>query len=180
MHHPSVDFAAISHDCRPRLSTRAALLLARAKPFEFPADTFSFSNALYFDYQVKPGGGLKIQKRATGKVPDYSRHCFTLVRAVLQFYKYAEFRPHLPRVSDEEYRQRILQLSRIPVWSAGPKEKIQFPGYADLHSFSADHTLVLQRNLALVAIFLASGKLAHRAACSSFRPEAMPNNSRSW
>ena len=93
MHHPSVDFAAISHDCRPRLSTRAARPLARAKPFEFPADTFSFSNALYFDYQVKPGGGLKIQKRATGKVPDYSRHCFTLVRAVLQFYKYAEFRP---------------------------------------------------------------------------------------
>ena len=91
--------------------------LARAKPFEFPADTFSFSNALYFDYQVKPGGGLTIRKRANGKVPDYSRHCFILVRAVLQFYKYAEFRPHLPRISDEEYRQRILQLSCLECWT---------------------------------------------------------------
>ncbi len=27
--------------------------LAEAKPFEFPADTFSFSNALYFEYRVK-------------------------------------------------------------------------------------------------------------------------------
>jgi hypothetical protein len=128
-----------------------ALLMpvARAKPFAFPADTFSFSNELYFDYQVKPGGGLTIQERANGKVPDYSRHCFILVRAVLQFHKFAEFRPDFPRASDEEYRRRILQLSRIPVWSSGPKEKIQFPGYTDLHSFSADRALVLQKNLGL-------------------------------
>jgi hypothetical protein len=134
-----------------RVACVLALLapLARAKPFEFPADTFSFSNELYFDYQVKPGGGLMIQKQANGKVPDYSRHCFILVRAVLQFHKFAEFRPDLPRVSDQEYRQRILQLSRIPVWSSGPKQKIRFPGYADLHSFSADHALVLQKNLGL-------------------------------
>jgi len=123
--------------------------VARAQPFEFPADTFSFSNQLYFDYQVRPGGGLTIQKRANGKVPDYSRHCFVLVRAVLQFHKFAEFRPDLPRVSEEEYRRRILQLSRIPVWSSGPKEKVQFPGYADLHGLSADHALVLQKNLGL-------------------------------
>jgi hypothetical protein len=123
--------------------------LAGAKPFEFPADTFSFSNQLYFDYQVKPGGGLTIQKRANGKVPDYSRHCFVMVRGMLQFHKFAEFRPDLPRVSDQEYRQRILQLSRIPVWSSGPKEKVQFPGYADLHRFSADHVLALQKNLGL-------------------------------
>jgi hypothetical protein len=122
---------------------------AEVKPFEFPADTFSFSNALYFEYRVKPGGGLTIQKRANGKVPDYSRHCFVLVRAVLQFQKFAEFRPDSPRVSEEEYRRRILQLGRIPVWSSGPKEKVQFPGYADLHSFSADHALVLQKNLGL-------------------------------
>jgi hypothetical protein len=51
--------------------------------------------------------------------------------------------------SDQEYRQRILQLSRIPVWSSGPKEKVQFPGYADLHRFSADHVLALQKNLGL-------------------------------
>jgi len=122
---------------------------ARAKPLEFPADTFSFSNNLYFDYQVTPGGDLKIQKRLNGKVPDYSRHCFILVRAVLQFHKFAEFRPDLPRVSGEEYRQRILQLSRIPVWSSGPKEKIQFPGYRDLYNFSADQSLLLKKNLGL-------------------------------
>jgi hypothetical protein len=51
--------------------------------------------------------------------------------------------------SDQGYRQRILQLSRIPVWSSGPKEKVQFPGYADLHRFSADHVLALQKSLEL-------------------------------
>lgn len=61
--------------------------VAKAKRFEFPADTFSFSNALYFDYRVTPSGGLTIERRATGKVPDYSRHCFVLVRAILQFHK---------------------------------------------------------------------------------------------
>lgn len=123
--------------------------VAKAKPFEFPADTFSFSNNLYFDYHVDPNGGLTIRRRPNGKVPDYSRHCFVLVRAVLQFHKFAEFRPDLPRVSDEEYRRRILQLSRISVWGSGPKEKIQFPGYGDLYSFSAEHALVLQKNLGL-------------------------------
>ena len=122
---------------------------ASAKPFEFPADTFSFSNNLYFDYQVTPGGELKITRRANGKVPDYARHCFVLVRAVLQFHKFAEFRPELPKVSTEEYRRRILRLSRIQVWSSGPKEKIQFPGYPDLHSFSAAQSLLLQKNLGL-------------------------------
>jgi hypothetical protein len=42
--------------------------VARAKPFEFPADTFSFSNQLYFDYLVNPSGELTIQRRANGKV----------------------------------------------------------------------------------------------------------------
>ena len=121
---------------------------ARGKPFEFPADTFSFSNNLYFDYQATPGGGLKITKPPKGRPADYyARHCFVLVRSVLQFHKFAEFRPDLPKVSAEEYRRRIVQLRQIPAWSSGPKEKIQFPGYRDLHSFSVAEPLLLQKNL---------------------------------
>lgn len=124
--------------------------LAKANPFKFPAETFSFSNELYFEYQVKPDGKLIIQHRTNGHGSDaYSRHCFVLARAMLQFHKFAEFRRGLPQLSDGEYAQRIRRLSRIPVWSSGPREKIQFPGYADLYSFSAAHPLVLQRNLGL-------------------------------
>ena len=124
--------------------------LAKAKPLKFPADTFSFSNELYFEYQMKPDGGLVIRNRKKDHGSDaYSRHCFVLTRAILQFHNFAEFRRDLPQLSDEDYAQRIRRLSRIPVWSSGPKEKIQFPGYPDLYSFSAAHPLVLQENLGL-------------------------------
>ena len=121
-----------------------------ANPFQFPADTFSFSNELYFEYQVRPGNKLIIQRRTDGHGSDaYSRHCFVLVRSILQFHKFAEFRPDLPQLSDEEYARRIRRLSRIPAWSSGPKRKILFPGYPNLYNFSTAHPLVLQENLGL-------------------------------
>lgn len=80
--------------------------LAEAKTFEFPADTFSFSNALYFEYRVKPDGELTIQKRANGKVPDYSRHCFVLVRGVLQLGNWRIVLP-VPRSGQKRLAYRL-------------------------------------------------------------------------
>jgi hypothetical protein len=127
----------------------ALATLANGKPFHFPQDTFSFSNQLYFDYQTTPQGDVQIHHRADGTSPDYSRHCFVLVRSLLQFHRFAEFRPDLPALTEDEYRSRIRELVRIPAWSSGPANKIQFPGYSDLYSFSVAHSLMLQKNLGI-------------------------------
>ncbi|HZC35793.1 MAG TPA: hypothetical protein VE242_09280 [Chthoniobacterales bacterium] len=117
---------------------------AEARPFHFPADTFAFSNYTYFDYHATPEGGLEIRRRPKDKIPEYSRHCFSMVRAALEFYQFAEFRPDLPQVSEAEYRHIIRRISRIPPWTSGPAKKIEVPGYPDLHTFSTYHRLVLQ------------------------------------
>jgi hypothetical protein len=121
--------------------------LGNATPFHFPQDTFSFSNQLYFDYQTTQKGNVQAHRRADGKTPDYSRHCFVLVRSLLQFRRFAEFRPDLPKLTDDQYRGRVRELVRFPPWSSGPANKIQFPGYSDLYSFSAAHSLMLQKAL---------------------------------
>jgi hypothetical protein len=127
----------------------ALATLGNGKPFSFPQDTFSFSNQLYFDYQTTPKGNIQVHARADGKTPDYSRHCFVLVRSLLQFQRFAEFRPDLPPLSENEYRSRVRELVRIPAWSSGSATKVQFPGYPDLYSFSAAHSLMLQKNLGI-------------------------------
>jgi hypothetical protein len=131
------------------LASVAVATSVNGKPFHLPQDTFSFSNQLYFDYQTKASGEIQVRRRADGKLPDYSRHCFVLVRSMVQFWRFAEFRPELAKLSEDEYRTRINKLNRIPVWSRGPATKIQFPGYPDLRSFSAANPLLLQKNLGL-------------------------------
>lgn len=123
--------------------------LGNATPFHFPQDTFSFSNQLYFDYQTTQKGNVQAHRRADGKTPDYSRHCFVLVRSLLQFRRFAEFRPDLPKLTEDQYRARVRELVRFPPWSSGPANKIQFPGYSDLYSFSGAHSLMLQRALGI-------------------------------
>jgi hypothetical protein len=122
---------------------------AKEAPFRFPQDTFSFSNNLYFDYHPDESGHIVISRRAPGKIPDYSRHCFVLVRSVLQFHRFAEFKPDLPKLTEAEYRQRVLELIKYPPWSGGPAKKIVFPGYPDLYQFSAHYSLMLQKNLGI-------------------------------
>jgi hypothetical protein len=121
---------------------------AWSKAFNLQTDTFHFSNQTYFDYKVASNQEIIIARRK-GKVPDYSRHCFQLCRAVLQFDRFAEFRPELPKASEAEYQDRIRQICRVPAWSSGPRNKIVIPGYPDLDRFSSAHALTLQKNLGL-------------------------------
>jgi hypothetical protein len=122
---------------------------AESRTFNPKTDVFSFSNELYFDYKPTQTGEVSITHRAPGKTPDYSRHCFILARSVLQFYKFAEFRPDLPKVSDSDYFKIVKHLSRVPAWSSEPAKKIEIPGYANLYDFSADHTLLMQKELGI-------------------------------
>ena len=122
---------------------------AESRTFNPTTDVFSFSNELYFDYKSTELSDVRISHQIEGKTPDYSRHCFILTRSVLQFYKFAEFRPDLPKVSDAEYSKIVKRLNRIPAWSSRSSKKIEVPGYTDLHSFSVEHTLLLQKKLGL-------------------------------
>jgi hypothetical protein len=121
---------------------------AWSRTFNFQTDTFGFANQTYFDYKQLPDSKIQIIRRH-GKVPDFSRHCFQLVRAVLQFFQFAEFRPDLPKVSPSDYGLIVRRVSAIPAWSSGPKAKIVVPGYKDLYSFSLGQKLELQHNLGL-------------------------------
>ncbi|MBV9391379.1 MAG: hypothetical protein JOY96_05750 [Verrucomicrobia bacterium] len=127
-----------------------ALILETAsaanKPFEFPADTFAFSNETYYLYKTSQNGDVEIQRRPDGAIPDFSRHCFVLTRGVMQFYKFGVFRPELPKDSEADYRTIIRRLSRIPAWS-NRREKIIIPGYKDLYEFSEDRRSLLQKEL---------------------------------
>jgi hypothetical protein len=120
----------------------------RSKAFNFESDTFAFANQTYFDYKPASDREIEISRRK-GSVPDYSRHCFQLCRAVLQFHQFADFRPDLPKVHESEYGQIVRQVSRIPVWSSGPREKVIVPGYEDLRDFSLGQTVTLQKNIGL-------------------------------
>ncbi len=117
----------------------------RARPFDLHRDTFAFSNDTVFAYGVDEAGKLHINRRE--KPAEFSHRCFVLARAVLQFNQFTRFAPELPKVPREEYRQLIVRVCRVPVWSSGSREKIVIPGYADLHSFSIAYEGLLKENL---------------------------------
>ena len=121
---------------------------AWSKTFNLQTDTFHFANQTYFDYKTVSDQEIIIARRK-GKIPDYSRHCFQLCRAVLQFDKFAEFRVDLPEAAESEYQKIVRRISRIPAWGSGPEEKIVIPGYGNLDSFSSAHALTIQKNLGL-------------------------------
>lgn len=116
-----------------------------ARDFDLHRDTFAFSNDTVFHYGVDERGQLHINRRE--KPVAFGHRCFVLSRAALQFRQFARFEPRQPRLSREEYRRRILQVCRIPVWSGGPRAKIVFPGYADLHGFSRAYEGLLKEHL---------------------------------
>lgn len=119
--------------------------LVQARPFDLKRDVFAFSNDTVFAYGVDEAGHLHIARRE--HPVQFSHRCFVLGRGVLQFWQFARFDPKQPKLTREEYRERILQICRIPVWSSGPREKIVFPGFADLHDFSHAYEGLLKENL---------------------------------
>jgi hypothetical protein len=139
------------------LSARPCLILllcagllgssATARDFDLRRDVFSFANDTALAYGVDEAGKLQISKR---KEPaEFTHRCFVLARAVMQFQQFARFAPEQPRLPREEYRQLIQQISRTPVWSRGPRERVVIPGYRDLHHFSKGYEGLLKENLGL-------------------------------
>jgi hypothetical protein len=115
------------------------------RPFDVRRDTFAFANETVFQYGVDERGKLHISRRE--KPPRYAHRCFVLSRGALQFWQFVRFAPEKKRVSRQEYSRLVRQISRVPVWSRGPRERIEVPGFRDLREFSEVMPGVLQENL---------------------------------
>ncbi len=107
------------------------------RPFRFETDRFAFANETvwnYVDGEVRPNS-----ERAPAKARPYTRHCFVMVRAALQFLKFARFAPNEKPLAEDELTRRIRRVCARQVWRpALPQEqRIIFPGYGNLREISA-------------------------------------------
>jgi hypothetical protein len=120
-------------------------VVAQGRPFDPRRDTFVFANETVFQYGVDERGKLHISKRT--QPPRYAHRCFVMSRAVLQFWQFVRFDPKAPGLPREDYGRLVRQISRISVWSTGPKQRIVIPGFRDLREFSQAMPGVLQENM---------------------------------
>jgi len=118
---------------------------AAARPFDLRRDTFAFANETVFQYGVDERGKLHIAKREAP--PRYAHRCFVMSRGVLQFWQFVHFAPEKKRLSRADNGRLVRAISRVPVWSRGPNERIEIPGFHDLREFSEAMPGVLQENL---------------------------------
>lgn len=103
----------------------AALRASPAAPaMRFGVDTFAFANENRTIYRGKPD--------------LYPSWCFVMARAVMQFHRFARFEPGAPRLTAEEYTERVRQITARAPWRAAlpPGERIVIPGYGALSEFS--------------------------------------------
>ncbi|MEY2439604.1 MAG: hypothetical protein QOI34_989 [Verrucomicrobiota bacterium] len=122
---------------------------AHASDFQFQRDTLEFANSTVFEYHE----GVAHLRRGAGKEKShrYTRRCFVMSRAVLQFHKFARFDPHSPAVDDRELARRVRNVTHRSPWhdALAPNERIIFPGYANLRELSKKRGLILQQNIGL-------------------------------
>ncbi|MGE3311098.1 MAG: hypothetical protein AB7O66_14105 [Limisphaerales bacterium] len=129
--------------CAPR--QRAALETPLS--FTFGSDTFAFPNQTYWSYRENPETGVMEHETRVPRA-DYAHRCFVLVRAAKEFKLHAAFRPELPRASAESYRRKVRAVvRRSSRRAASEADRIEFPGYADLKAFSAEHRAILTEEL---------------------------------
>ena len=125
----------------------ALVVTAGARDFDPRRDGFAFANETQFAYGRTESGALQMANKK--EQPAFKHRCMCMVRGTLQFWKFARFAPEAPRLTPEEYRRRLRQLFRISAWRAprGAAERIVFPGYADLWSFSSAHRHLVQEEI---------------------------------
>ena len=106
-------------------SIDVALRAATSKPaLRFGVDTFAFANENRTLYRGKPD--------------LYPNWCFVMARAITQFHRCARFDPAAPRLTSEEYTERVRQITARAPWrpSLPPGDRLVIQGYASLYEFS--------------------------------------------
>jgi hypothetical protein len=117
------------------------------RPFCWETDRFGFANETlwnYVDGEVRPQA-----EREPATHQRYTRHCFVMVRAALQFWKFARFDSTTAPLPDDELARRIRRVCRRPVWLPQlPVEKrVTFPGFANLLEISTAKAGIFQRHI---------------------------------
>jgi len=97
---------------------------ASVPQFSFSTDTFTFPN--------------EIRARNPGRADLYANYCFVLARGLRQFLAFARFDPVAPRLSSDEYVERVRQIATRPPWEPAlpPDDRVVIPGYDNLRDFS--------------------------------------------
>jgi hypothetical protein len=114
------------------------------RPFRFGSDTFAFPNELQWEYEYDDSGRWETRHRDPS--PAYSHRCFPMVRAAREFFYHARFDPAQPRKGPESYERLVAEVvARNSRRFAPEDKKIVFPGFADLHEFSAAHPDLLKK-----------------------------------
>lgn len=101
----------------------------------FGVDTFAFAN--------------ESRTNNPGKPDLYANYCFVMARGVIQFQRFARFDPLAPRLSGDEYTERVKQVVARAPWRdpLPPDDRIVIPGYASLHDFSHDQEPAVKAGL---------------------------------
>jgi hypothetical protein len=115
------------------------------RPFVYPDDTFAFKNETVWNYV---GGSVQPETDKT-HVREYTRRCFVLSRASVQFWKFARFDPKAAPVDAAELARRIREVCERSVWLAAlpEKERVVIPGYRNLREASGKMMYVFQKNI---------------------------------
>jgi hypothetical protein len=115
------------------------------RAFRYPDDTFDFKNETVWNYS---GGSVQPETDKT-HVREYTRRCFVLSRASVQFWKFARFDPHAPPLSPDQLAQRIREVTERSVWlpALAEKDRVVIPGYHNLREASHDQRYVFQANI---------------------------------
>jgi hypothetical protein len=133
----------------PALSAYEPPAAPAPHPFRYDTDTFSFANETVWNYV---NGSVESESsRSQVKKRDYTRRCFVVTRAAVQFWKFARFDPMTAPIPREKLAARIRDVTGRSVWLlALPREKrIVFPGYANLREISAADPGIFQANIGL-------------------------------
>ena len=102
---------------------------AAAPEFRFDRDTLAFQNATVLKYH----DGIAFF-RPTSDVSDpannYTRRCFVMTRAAMQFRKFARFDPRGPALDGKQLASRIRAVAHHRPWAPALPEnqRVVFPG----------------------------------------------------
>jgi len=119
------------------------------RPFLHNTDTFSFANETVWNYVN--GSVQSESSRPQTEKRDYTRRCFVVTRAAVQFWKFARFDPRGAALPHDELADRIRAVTERSVWlpALPPAQRVVFPGYANLREISAADPDVFQANIGL-------------------------------